>query len=59
MVGGAFRPAFNVAAGYAAVCRAGNGRALPPAAMPRSPVFLAGDAVYHVYSGGLVRRRIG
>jgi len=27
--------------------------------MARSPVFLAGDAVYLVYSGGLVRRRIG
>lgn len=47
------------AAGQVAVCRAGNGRALPPAAMARSPVFLAGDAVYLVYSGGLVRRRIG
>lgn len=47
------------AAGQVAVCRAGNGRALPPAAMARLPVFLAGGAVYLVYSGGLVRRRIG
>lgn len=56
MLGGsACRPASNEAAGYAAACRADNRRVVPPAAMARSPVFLAGGAVYLVYSGGLVR----